>query len=196
MLVPYAAFDTGGAWSPGPLRLKSPRLQGMYRFLVIALGMLSGCYAEVPLGTLEPQAGTRIVAELTGYGSDTLAGAVGPGVTTLRGYVVSADNTDVTLSVTSVSSRFGPDQSWRGEQVRVPLRVVQNVQLRKFSLGRSLLLGAAFLGGSVVAWEAFKGESPAARCRAWRRWGAEVGARSICRRVEHAARGLPQLRSA
>lgn len=130
----------------------------MRRFLpLVALGVLCGCYVDLPLDTVEPQVGTRVVAELTGYGSDTLARSVGPGVTTLRGYVVSADHTDLILSVTSVGGRFGPEQLWRGEQVHVPLTAVQNLELRKFSLGRSLLLGAAFLGAAVVAWEAFKG---------------------------------------
>ncbi len=46
---------------------------------------------------------------------------------------------------------------WRGEQVHVPRMAVQNFKLRKFSLGRSVLLSAAFLGASVVAWEAFTG---------------------------------------
>ena len=122
-----------------------------------ALGVLAGCYFYEPLRTVEPQVGTRVSAELTGYGSDSLARYLGPSVTSLRGSLVSAENTNVVLSVTSVTDRYGQEQSWRGEQVRVPRVAIQDFQQRRFSLGRSLLLGALVAGGSVVAWEVFKG---------------------------------------
>ncbi len=108
---------------------------------LIVCGLLAGCYFYEPLRTTEPQVGTRIAAELTGYGSDTLARYVGPSVTSVRGYVVSAENTNVVLSVTSVTDRYGQE----------------HFQQRRFSLGRSLLLGAAFLGVTVAAWDVFKG---------------------------------------
>ncbi len=124
---------------------------------LIVCGLLAGCYFYEPLRTTEPQVGTRIAAELTGYGSDTLARYVGPSVTSVRGHVVSAENTNVVLSVTSVTDRYGQEQSWRGERVRVPRLAIQDFQQRRFSLGRSLLLGAAFLGVTVAAWDVFKG---------------------------------------
>ncbi|MGH7427075.1 MAG: hypothetical protein ACREMM_10655 [Gemmatimonadales bacterium] len=123
----------------------------------VALGMLSGCHTYLPLGTVEPQVGTRVSAELTSYGSDTLARYVGPDIATLRGDVVTAEDADVILSVTSVTDRFGQEKLWKRERVRVPRVAVQTFQERKFSLGRSLLLGAAFLGASVASWEAFQG---------------------------------------
>ena len=75
----------------------------------------------------------------------------------VRGYLVSAENTNFVLSVTSVTDRYGQEQSWRGERVRVPRLAIQDFQQRRFSLGRTLLLGAALLGGSVAAWDIFKG---------------------------------------
>jgi len=124
---------------------------------MVALGLLSGCYVYVPVLPVEPPAGTRVVAELTRYGTDTLAPYVGPGVTTLHGAVVRAEDTTVVLSLTSVTDQSGREQAWKGEQVRVPRAAVQNLLERRFSLGRSLLLGATFLGASVAAWEAFSG---------------------------------------
>src|SRR5213594_937977 len=130
----------------------------MGRFIqLVACGLLAGCYIYEPLDTVEPQVGTRVSADLTGYGSDTLARYVGPRVAALRGYVVSAENTNVVLSVTSVTDRSGQEQAWQGERVRVPRLAIQDFQQRKFSLGRTLLLGAALLGGSVAAWDIFKG---------------------------------------
>jgi hypothetical protein len=131
----------------------------MGRLLSLAvLGALAGCYVYEPLRTVEPQVGTRVSAELTGNGSDTLARSVGPSVTSLRGYLVSTENTNVVLSVTSVTDRYGQVQSWRGEQVRVPRVAIQDFQQRRFSLGRTLLLGAVFVGGSVAGWAVFKGD--------------------------------------
>src|SRR5947207_13709142 len=120
---------------------------------LIVCGLLAGCYFYEPLRTTEPQVGTRVAAELTGYGSDTLARYVGPSVTSVRGYVVSAENTNVVLSVTSVTDRYGQEQSWRGERVRVLRLALQDFQQRRFSLGRTMLLGAALLGGSCAAWD-------------------------------------------
>src|SRR5947199_5205471 len=113
---------------------------------LIVCWLLAGCYFYEPLRTTEPQVGTRVAAELTGYGSDTLARYVGPSVTSVRGYVVSAENTNVVLSVTSVTDRYGQEQSWQGERVRVPRLAIQDFQERKFAVGRSVLVGAAYMG--------------------------------------------------
>src|SRR3989442_15700891 len=121
----------------------------MDRFLaVVPCGLLAGCYFYEPLRTTQPQVGTRVAAELTGYGSDTLARYVGPSVTSVRGYVVIAENTNVVLSVTSVTDRYGQEQSWRGERGGVPAPAIPDVQQRRVSPGPPLLLGAAPLGGS------------------------------------------------
>ena len=124
---------------------------------MVAVAALAGCYVYRPLDTVEPQVGTRVSADLTDGGSDTLARYVGPGVTSLRGGVVSTEGAAVTLAVTSVMDRSGQQQFWRGEPVRVPRAAVRDFEQRRLSLGRSVLLGAALLGSSVVAWEAFQG---------------------------------------
>lgn len=130
-----------------------------YRRLVqlVALLVLTGCYVYRPLGTLEPQVGTRVAAELTDYGSDALARSVGPGIVTLRGGVVSAESGDITLSVTSVTDRSGQVKSWKGERLRVSRVVVEDYQERKFAPVRSVLLGAALLGGLLAARKVFEG---------------------------------------
>ena len=125
--------------------------------LFVALGMLCSCYTYLPLSTVEPQAGTRVSAQLTGHGSDILARSVGPGIATLRGAVVSAETSDVVLSVTSVTDHSGQQQFWKGERVRVPRGAVRDFEQRRLSVGRSVLLGAALLGSSLVAWQAFAG---------------------------------------
>ena len=123
----------------------------------IAAGALAGCYVYRPLDTVEPRVGARVSADLTDVGSDTLARYVGPGVTSLRGGVVSAEQAAVTLAVTSVMDRAGQQQFWKGERVRVPRGAVRDFEQRRLSVGRSVLLGAALLGSSLVAWQAFAG---------------------------------------
>jgi len=126
-------------------------------FSLVGVAALAGCYVYRPLDTVEPRVGTRVSADLTDGGSDTLARYVGPGVTSLRGGVVSTEGAAVTLAVTSVMDRSGQQQFWKGEPVRVPRAAVRDFEQRRLSLGRSVLLSAALLGSSVVAWEAFQG---------------------------------------
>jgi hypothetical protein len=122
-----------------------------------ALAALSGCHVYLPLGTAEPRVGTRVSAELTDHGAGTLGAYVGAGVTTLRGAVIGAESADVVLSVCSATHNSGAETFWKGEQVRVPRDAIQRFQERRLSVGRSLLFGAAFLAGSVLAWGAFRG---------------------------------------
>ena len=124
---------------------------------LVAIAALTGCYSYLPVGAAEPQVGAHVTAGLTEDGADTLARSVGPGITTLRGDVVEAQDGTLTLAVTSVTDRLGQVTSWKGEQVRVPRVVVGSLEQRRLALGRSLLLAAAFLGGSVAAWEAYQG---------------------------------------
>ena len=126
-------------------------------FSLVGVAALAGCYVYRPLDSVEPRVGTRVSADLTDGGSDTLARYVGPGVTSLRGGVLNAERAAVTLAVTSVMDRSGQQQFWKGEPVRVPRAAIRDFAQRRLSLGRSVLLGAALLGSSLVAWEAFQG---------------------------------------
>ena len=102
----------------------------------VAVGALAGCYVYRPLDTVEPRVGARVSADLTDGGSDTLARYVGPGVTSLRGGVLSAERAAVTLAVTSVMDRSGQQQFWKGEPVRVPRAAIRDFAQRRLSLGR------------------------------------------------------------
>lgn len=139
------------------LTRRRERAAGRLALYAVACVLLSGCYVYLPLGTVQPQVGTRVAAQLTDRGSDTLARDVGPSVAVLRGDVVTAETAAVILAVTSVTNRVGQEHSWKGEQVRVPRAAVQQFEQRRFSLGRSVLLGTAVLGASVAAWAAFEG---------------------------------------
>jgi hypothetical protein len=140
--------------SPVPRALSAP--SRLLPWLLVS-GVLSACYAYVPLGGAEPSAGARVEAELTAFGSDTLARYLGPGVNTLRGDVVTTESSAFVLSVTAVEDRAGRVMSWSREQVRVPRAAIGTLHKRRFSLGRSVILGAALLGGSMATWEFVRG---------------------------------------
>src|SRR5207247_11285291 len=123
----------------------------------IGVRALAGCDVYRARDTVQPRVGARVSADLTDVGSDTLSRYVGPGVTSLRGGVVSAEQAAVTLAVTSVMDRSGQQQFWKGERVRVPRAVVRDFEQRRLSVGRSVLLGAALLGSSLVACRGFAG---------------------------------------
>lgn len=119
--------------------------------------LLAGCYVYRPASAVAPAVGSRVAAELTGEASDTLARFLGPNVTTLRGDIVGTSDAGVLLAVTSVQDRSGQDRSWKREHVRLDWGAVRGFQRRQFSLSRSVLLGLALVGGSVMSWEAFQG---------------------------------------
>jgi hypothetical protein len=125
--------------------------------LCTTLPLLGACYFYDSVEQPAPVAGTRIEAELTGAGSDQLASQLGPEIATLRGHLLETDHSSLLLSINSVTVRNHERTSWKGEQVRIPLSTVSRVQQRKFSLGRTLLLGGAAIGGLVAALVAFEG---------------------------------------
>jgi hypothetical protein len=122
-----------------------------------ALPLLGGCYTYDSVGHPAPLAGTRIEAELTGTGAAELAGQLGPDITALRGQVIDSNHVGLLVSLNSVTVRSHERTSWKGEQVRIPLSTVARVNQRRFSLGRSLLLGGAAIGALVAAVVAFDG---------------------------------------
>lgn len=125
--------------------------------LCTMLPLLGACYFYDSVEQPAPVAGTRIEAELTGAGSDELASQLGPEIATLRGHLLESDHSSLLLSINSVTVKNHERTSWKGEQVRIPLSTVSRVHQRKFSLGRTLLLGGAAMGGLVAALVAFEG---------------------------------------
>jgi hypothetical protein len=112
--------------------------------------VLSGCYVTVPVTQSSLQPGDRIRVQLTEQGADDLARYLGPNVATVDGRLLQNSDGVLALSVTSVATRAGDEQYWKGEQVSIPRTTVANVQGRKLSLWRSGLIGAAFVGAAAT----------------------------------------------
>src|SRR5438477_10974084 len=96
------------------LRLPVPALGAS---LLLAM---SGCYNYVVLTTPDPQAGTRIAAELTDSGASALASYLGPDVSTVDGQLVNLTGHELMVSVVSVRHRNGVEDFWKVEPVTVP----------------------------------------------------------------------------
>ena len=134
------------------------------RLIIIVLTALvaAGCYYYQPL-TSAPAPATALSVTLTDSGTDHLWRYLGPDVETLRGRLLSSDDTMYTMSVYAVDLRHGSTLGWKGERVVVNRDLVAGLSERKFSMGRTALTGgltAAGLWLTVQAFKLFGGGSP------------------------------------
>jgi hypothetical protein len=129
------------------------------RLIAILLVTLStGCYSYHPIQPPVPASGTRVAAQLTDAGSVAMAAQVGPQIVSVRGEVLESDRDGLLLALTSVLGRNEQETFWKGERVRIPLATVARVEQRRFALGKSMLFGAAAVGGILAAIKAFQGD--------------------------------------
>ncbi|HVH68267.1 MAG TPA: hypothetical protein VM716_10400 [Gemmatimonadales bacterium] len=113
------------------------------------------CYNYTHLTTLDPRPGASVALTLTDAGSDSLTRYVGPNVLVVRGRYRNADEGGLLVSVTSVETREGLQNSWAGEAVRIPTAFVASCEVRQLAKGRSALLVGAGVVGVVAAAAAF-----------------------------------------
>lgn len=118
------------------------------RAAAFALGalVLSGCYTYVPLTTPSPQPGTRVSADLTRDGTDSLAGYLGRNVVNVDGRVMAAGADTISLSVVSVTTSNGESSDWQGETVTIPQSMISRLSERRLARGSTALL----VGGVIV----------------------------------------------
>jgi len=126
-------------------------------FILGAALSLAACYTYRPLSTPEPEPGSRISAQLTGQGSQDLAGQIGPDVLHVEGDVVEADSNGVDLVVREIESYRGIRSDWQGEQVRLPLTAVAGIQERKLSAGGTGLMGGVLAAGLYAIYRVMGG---------------------------------------
>jgi hypothetical protein len=125
-------------------------LQGNSRRLAGALSLgavLAGCYSLRPMRGVEPQPGMRVAFDVTDTGRVALGGAMGPQIAQVEGLLVDKDSTGYLVSVSTVRLIQGGSQIWSGEQIRLNPRFVASAYERKFSLTRTIGLGAVAAGG-------------------------------------------------
>jgi hypothetical protein len=129
--------------------------------LWVGLALLMACYVYDSEHLPSPAPGTAVEAQLTGDGTEALTRLLGPDIVAVQGHILESTSTDLVLSLNSVTPKGQDRIGWKGEQVRIPVSAVAKVQQRRFSLGRSILIGGAAIGALVAASGAFEGEGSA-----------------------------------
>ena len=118
----------------------------------VSAALLLACGACQAYSTIDPSAaptGTPVRVSLTDNGSLALGNQLGATARTLEGTVQSVSDSSITLSVTQITRLSGAEDAWKGERVTIPRANVSNVERRSTSVGRSVVLGALLLGGSM-----------------------------------------------
>ena len=127
------------------------------RFILGAALFLAACYTYRPLSTQAPEPGARVSAQLTGQGSQDLAGQIGPDVLHVEGEVVETDSSGLDLVVREIESYRGIRSDWKGEQVRLPRAAVAGIQERQLSPGGTGLMGGVLAAGFYAIYRVLGG---------------------------------------
>ena len=118
--------------------------------LSASLGVSAGCYSSRPIMSA-PEPGGIAVVTLNDRGRAALSDAVGANAERVEGSVVTRTDSSFTLAIRSVAYFGGTTNSWRGEQVTVPVAGVRGMTERRLSKGRTYLA----IGVGVAALVAF-----------------------------------------
>ena len=120
---------------------------GLLVGLGVVGGVLAGCSTMRPLQGAEPQVGTKVAFDVNDAGRVALGGTVGPEIAQLEGQLIEKNSEGYLLAISTTRLLRGGEQVWSGEQVRVKSEYLGSAYERRFSLGRSLALGAVAFGG-------------------------------------------------
>src|SRR5258707_8516023 len=113
-----------------------------------ALGALvAGCYTYQPVAGVVPEVGMQVAFDVNDAGRVALGGQMGPEIAQVEGQLVQKDGGSYLLAISTVRLLRGGEQVWTGEQVRLKSEYLGSAYQRRFSMGRSVALGAAALGG-------------------------------------------------
>ena len=122
------------------------QLAATCKFAALSL-LLTGCSTLRPVRGAVPEVGTKVAFDVNDAGRVALGGSMGPEISQVEGQLIEKDSTGYLISVSSVRLLRGGEQVWSGEQVRLKSEYLGPAYQRRFSLGRSLVLGVATVGG-------------------------------------------------
>jgi len=119
-----------------------------------SVAMLSTCtlaaacttYTPVPVTSALNDQNARV--RLTQQGMIDLGPLLGGGASELEGRIVSANDSTLTISVTSLTRLTGVEETWNGEQTKIALTDVSAVEREQSAVARSIV-GAGILVGGV-----------------------------------------------
>lgn len=122
------------------------------RFAALAVigPLLAGCYTLRPaVGGHSPEIGNEIAFDVNDAGRVALGLQMGPEISQIEGRLISRDSGAFVVGVNAVRSLRGGEQVWSGERVSLRNEWINSTYARQFSAGRTLILGAAGVGGVV-----------------------------------------------
>lgn len=117
--------------------------------IVVAGVLMTGCYTLQPSMGVAPEIGNEMAFDITDVGRVGLGPSMGPEIAQIEGRLVSRENAEYLVAVTTVRFLRGGEQPWKGEQVRLKSEYVGSTYLKQFSKGRTVALTAAGLGGAA-----------------------------------------------
>jgi hypothetical protein len=124
----------------------------MNRFIGLAstLTLLAGCYTMQPARGTVSDVGTRMALDVNDAGRVALGGSMGPEISQIEGQLLGKEAGDYVVKVSAIKLLRGGEQSWSGEKVHIKSEYVSSVYERRFSMGRTLALGA--VGAGAIAY--------------------------------------------
>jgi hypothetical protein len=114
--------------------------------LASCLLMGSGCYTLQSANTT-PTPGEVMAFDINDAGRVSLGGTIGPEIGQVEGRLVSHDEGQYVMAVSTVRFLRGGEQVWSGERVRINRDQVGNSYVRRFDKGRTIALGAVVVAG-------------------------------------------------
>ena len=127
------------------------------RALSTTLLVVCGCQRYVELGNSPALTRGDVRLTVSDETASVQYGAIGSNVQQVEGSIISATDSAVTLSVTSVTRRTGLAENWAGESVAIPRRAITVVEARQLSFPRTLATLGAMVAGGFVARGAMSG---------------------------------------
>ena len=112
--------------------------------------ILAGCYTLRPAGGAVPDVGTEVAFDINDAGRVALGGSMGPEIARVQGRLLSRNEEDYLIAVSSIRLLRGGEQVWRGERVRIRPEYIGSAYERRLSKGRTIAFAAVAVGGAVA----------------------------------------------
>ena len=117
--------------------------------ILVTSALLAGCYTLQPAGGIAPEIGDELAFDINDAGRVGLGGSMGPEIAQVQGKLISRENAEYLVAVTSIHTLRGGDQVWTGEQVHIKSEYVTTTYQRHFSKARTVTLGAVGVAAFV-----------------------------------------------
>jgi hypothetical protein len=129
--------------------VRRPRI--LHATIVVAPLLAGGCYEYVPATPAAPAPGQFVRADVTDQAASRLTSLLGPGIIQVHGMVLRQEDAAVAILVDSYSTARNGDLSANNDPVLLPFQEIRALSVKQLSKKRSVIFGAAFIGGAVIS---------------------------------------------